>query len=104
METQNTTAETQTVEINAAADIKPAAIPVNTVAQIPAVQSNNLVNTGVILGTAVLTFAVGSGVYWAINKVADIIRKHDEDENAEQDKKPEVENKVVEPEEEPTEE
>lgn len=104
METQNTTAETQTVETNTATDIKPAVVPVNTVAQISAVQPNNLVNTGVILGTAVLTFAVGSGVYWAINKVADIIRKRNEDENSEQGEKSEVENKVVEPEEEPTEE
>lgn len=99
MENQNTTTET-----NTAVDINPEVIPVNTVAQIPAVQPNNLVNTSVILGTAVLTFAAGSGIYWAINKIVDVVRKRREDENAVEEKKPEVENEVVEPEEETTEE
>lgn len=104
METQNTTSETQTAETNTTVDVKPAAVPVNTVAQIPALQPNNLVNTSIILGTAVLTFAAGSGVYWAINKIVDAVRKRREDENTTEEKKPEVENKVVEPEEETTEE
>lgn len=67
-EIQNTPIENKVVEPkvqNTTANIAP----------VTPVYNNNLANTGVILGTAALTLAAGTGLYFGIVKLSEFIKE-----------------------------
>lgn len=82
---ENTANEVQTTPIeNAVAEPQPQTAPVN-IAPVTPVYNNNLVNTGVILGTAAFTLAAGTGVYFGIVKLSEIIKERLAKKNATQE-------------------
>lgn len=56
-----------------AVEVKPNAVQ-NSIAPATPAYNNNLVNTGVILGTAALTLAAGTGLYFGLAKLTKIIK------------------------------
>lgn len=55
-------------------EVKPDTVQ-NSIAPVTPAYNNNLVNTGVILGTAALTLAAGTGVYFGLSKVVEIVKE-----------------------------
>lgn len=70
-----TTAPVTPIKSQAVETTTPEITPVNVAPQVP-VYNNNFVNMGVILGTAAVTLAAGTGVYFGLIKLTEIIKNH----------------------------